>query len=343
MQSNTYTLEEIRQFLTRPVFSFSAVFLVGVLFGLGVHAVLGINQPRERFQEVRNPGKYRFISPLVECENVDTSYSKNIKALEKRISEEIDSLERNDERITDIAYYFRDLNNGPWIAVNPDTNFSPASLVKVPTAITVYKIAEDSPEFLSETLQNPTPDTGKGQNILPEVFLEEGKDYTVAELVEIMLRYSNNRAYELLFEKIAREHSTQVEQVYEDLGIELPIQLREETGAEILSVKEYASFFRILYNATYLNEENSEKLLETLISTTYDQGIVAGLPPGIGTAHKFGERRYQNVLELQLHDCGIVYAEHPYLLCIMTKGTDTAALTEVIQSLSQITHSNFSE
>jgi len=86
-----------------------------------------------------------------------------------------------------------------------------------------------------------------------------------------------------------------------------------------MNVVDYAAFFEILYNATYLNKEMSEKALAILTKSTFNYGLVGGVPIGVEVAHKFGERIFEEYK--QLHDCGIIYKENnPYLLCIMTRG-----------------------
>ena len=107
-----------------------------------------------------------------------------------------------------------------------------------------------------------------------------------------------------------------------------------------MSVKTYAYFFRILYNATYLGHTYSEKALELLNNREFPDGIVAGVPENIPVAHKFGERTVESpegiVTTEELHDCGIVYyPSKPYILCVMTKGTDIASLKEIIKTISK--------
>ena len=62
------------------------------------------------------------------------------------------------------------------------------------------------------------------------------------------------------------------------------------------------------------------------------------LPKNIIVAHKFGESGELGK-EVQLHDCGIVYSpQHPYLICVMTKGKDFKNLENVIRSISKIAY-----
>jgi hypothetical protein len=78
----------------------------------------------------------------------------------------------------------------------------------------------------------------------------------------------------------------------------------------------------------------------------YKDGLIAGVPSNITISHKFGERELTdekgNVVN-QLHDCGIVYyPEHPYLLCIMTRGKNIDNLSRSISAISKIVYQEVS-
>jgi beta-lactamase class A len=94
-------------------------------------------------------------------------------------------------------------------------------------------------------------------------------------------------------------------------------------------------FIRVLYNASYLSREMSEKALDYLLASDYKDGLVAGLPPGTQVAHKFGE--YEREDMNQLHDCGIVYyPRHPYILSVMTRGSDKQMMADTIAEISRL-------
>ena len=105
-----------------------------------------------------------------------------------------------------------------------------------------------------------------------------------------------------------------------------------------MNVKEYSSFFRVLYNSSYINKESSEFALELLAESKFTEGIKSGVPKNIVVSHKFGEQINKNSL-LQLHDCGIVYApKKPYILCVMTRGNNFDELADIIKNISKITY-----
>ncbi len=72
--------------------------------------------------------------------------------------------------------------------------------------------------------------------------------------------------------------------------------------------------------------------------------VVAGVPSTVDVAHKFGERTTlasdtESTETKQLHDCGIVYfPENPYLLCVMTRGTDFKVLEGIISDISRMVY-----
>ena len=127
----------------------------------------------------------------------------------------------------------------------------------------------------------------------------------------------------------------ELDRVYSKLRM-LTSQSKED---DFLSVQTYASFFRVLFNATYLSREASEWALDLLSKSEFRAGLAAGAPPGILVSHKFGEHSDANSGEVQLHDCGIIYyPQNPYLLCIMSKGANLEFLNDVISEVSHMTY-----
>jgi beta-lactamase class A len=51
--------------------------------------------------------------------------------------------------VQNISLCYRDLNNGPWFAVNEDKIFYPSSLLKVPLFMASFTELDRDPSFLS--------------------------------------------------------------------------------------------------------------------------------------------------------------------------------------------------
>jgi len=280
---------------------------------------------------IRKNFSYKYINPILEC-NPDLDQNNNLSSLKNSINQVINQ-EIQKKNINFASIYFRDLNNGPWIGINEKEYFAPASLIKVPVLITYLKKAENHPEILQTKIPLiVTPDGDSIQNIKPSVSLAPNQEYTIEDLLEKMIIYSDNDAYNTLSQNLTND---EILKVYKDLDIDISKAFTNPNG-NIITVKDYASFYRILFNASYLNQEMSEKALAMLSQTKYKDALVSGVPQNIAVAHKFGERKFLDTGETQFHDCGIVYIPNkPYLLCVMTRGGDLQKSSQAIKNISQ--------
>jgi beta-lactamase class A len=147
----------------------------------------------------------------------------------------------------------------------------------------------------------------------------EGAMFTIEELIEKSLMYSDNTAYEALFRLLT---TNEVIEVYDNLEIEVS---SKESNPKV-SPKSYSSIFRSLYLASYLSKEDSNYILEMLTRTIFKDKIPAGVPADIPVAHKIGVFSIEESTEQVFTDCGIVYApQRPYVLCIFVKDSDEEA------------------
>ena len=302
-------------------------FFIGVRYQ-GLHT-----QDDSKLVQQQNDN-YTFTNPLLDCD-VQGDYEKiALHPIQNKIQETQSGLIK-EGLASHISVYFRDLTGGGSVGVKVNEEFTPASLLKVPLMMAYLKLAEKDPAILQkELVYNPDPAQHiLPQNIKPSRTIESGKKYTIDQLLSYMIVDSDNNAQTLLYNNI-QEFS--LDAVYNDLNISIP---GTKSTEDYMSVREYASFFRILYNSTYLNRDMSEKALELLSHVDFDAGIRAGIPAGVPLANKFGERKVENEegrQVTQLHDCGIVYyPKKPYLLCIMTRGDDFTKLITVISRISK--------
>lgn len=325
---------------SKPIFNKTGfiIFILALISGIALGYLttyLIISKSKvQNFSESR-AGGYKFINPLLECDNFHPSYVRDLASLTKELNDYVKKV-TTDGKIKHISVYYRDLNNGPWIGINEQFSYSPTNLLKVPLLIAILKKAESDTGILNTLLPYNSPiDTAFNQNTEPFEQLEVGKSYTIEQLLEHMIIYSENDAKELLVNFIGLDYlaSTTL-----NMGIDLS---SENFADDFLTIKEYSSFFRILYNASYLNRDMSEKALQLLSKVKFNDGIPAKLPKEIIVSHKFEERGYSGTQVKELQDCGIVYLEgKPYLLCIMTKGEGFENLSSVIANISEIVYRN---
>jgi beta-lactamase class A len=276
---------------------------------------------------------YTFVHPLLGARTPEATLVGDYVPLKDDLQRIVDIA--SGTSASRAAVYFRDLDAGLWIGINQNDTYYPASLLKVPTMIALYKESEEDPSVLDETaVYDPS--------VLPNApfdapsALAPGTAYSVKALIGKMITDSDNGA---TFTLLARIDPDFLHQVYVALGVQDP---GDNSVDYQISARTYGLFFRILYNATYLSPAYSEQALKLLSQATFKDGLVAGVPKGTAVAHKFGEHVLASgttATGVELSDCGIVYyPSHPYLLCVMTAAKDEATAASTIASISKTTY-----
>lgn len=268
-------------------------------------------------------------------DQIGLDYSE-LKSFKDKIEDRIQFFE-NTHKDLHVSYYFRDLNNGYWIGINERESFSPASLFKVPLMIALLKKAQSDPKVWEMGVDYKKADLGD----VPEESgfkKEDGKFYSMDDLLTQMIVYSDNAASMLLLQFVGDKA---IMKVIGDLNMHVGKGFDQNTN--FITVKAYAGILRVLYNASYLNKEMSEKALYLLTQSKYNKGIRAGIPAHVKVAHKYGKRDETlaggRIHNLQLHHFGVVFhPKKPFLLGIMTRGADVETKNSVIKELAEITY-----
>lgn len=276
-------------------------------------------------------GRYEFIRPLLICQTREDEETHELRSLEKHVNNVIAKAQK-ENKLLEASVYFRDLNTGDWMGVNELEPYTPASLLKVPIMIAYFKDAESNPDALS-TMYAYDRRGYEDDPLVKKPLLVAGKRYTVLDLVRGMIIQSDNPAMDILQSNV---NPSALEETYSALEIHSPYRFGDERYQ--ISAKKYSLFFRVLYNGTFLNREQSNHALSILSESEFDLGIRAGTPSGVMVAHKHGvygvTRGDSHITEVS--DCGIVYnPSSPYLLCIMTRGTNAYELSGVLRSIAE--------
>ncbi len=280
----------------------------------------------------------RLVQPLLLCDTTPgTDPSQALQTIERALDNAI-LKGKEKQRITTASIYYRDLKTGGQVYLNQDESFFPSSLRKVPLMIALLKAAETTPDIMDKiNVKIAGEDQNDVQEIVPKEAAEIGKTYLVKDLMEKMIRYSdNNAAGGIQFLTGIND----LKEVFENLYVPMVVTptskniSKDPTNVEGMTAHQFSFFLRVLYNATYLNKEFSERALRLMTEVDFQEGLVAGVPKHILVAHKFGllsiKEKNGVVVSRQLHDCGIIYhTASPYILCVMTKSS--AALPEIEQ------------
>lgn len=229
--------------------------------------------------------------------------------------------------VKSVSVYFKDLNDGSWMSINGDNLFYPGSLIKVPIMIYFLKQEQAHKGMLNQELIYEKPKRNFPSQVYKGDSILNGRKYKISELLKYMIVESDNNATNLLAKNMKNDPFCKI---FTDL--EIPPDKINDVDYQI-SARDYSKFFRILYSSSYLPRKYSEYALELLAKSKFNRGISRNLPQGIVIAHKFGEqgRNY----DMDFSETAIVYRKKdPYLLTVMTKGTDAKEQTDVVNKIA---------
>ena len=326
---------KIREINKKWIIAIFLIFAVGFFSGWFFLKYLNFKAVPEN--TIRETG-YELIAPLLACGDSNSADNKRLNEIKYQIEKYISDKKRSNDLI-EASVYIRQPKSGNWVSINENKLYDPASLAKVPIMMTYFKLAEQNSDILNQTLFfDGKINSASLQIIKPTLTLKAGQSYSIEDLIYYMIVNSNNDAELLLYNNIDKKV---IENLYNEVSNYI-----ETNGVDSdhISPKSYSIFFRLLYNASYLNSAFSEKALKLLTKTDFSQGLAAGLPKGVIAAQKFGERDFADkngkIYQSELHDCGIVYypINNPYMICVMTRGYNLNKLVDIIKNISAIAY-----
>jgi beta-lactamase class A len=262
--------------------------------------VLWQNNGKQSLDQLQK--KYPFIAKRVLIDEwVDHSVVlTNFLPLRQQLHKEIDPYEDT------FAFYFEYLPTGTSIGINEDSEFTAASLLKVPVVMAYYhkKEAMGTQTDPMVTIQEKELNKKFGDLYKKGA----GAQINLDDAVHLALQESDNTASLILADQISDDD---FKYVYE--GLDIPLALKGDSP--IVTAIQYTSVIKSLYFGSILNKDDSEKLLEILTKTKLNDMLPTGISKDVPVAHKIG------LIDKQIYqDCGIVYVpQRPYALCMISK------------------------
>ncbi|MCB0484325.1 MAG: serine hydrolase, partial [Flavobacteriales bacterium] len=168
---------------------------------------------------VSNP----LTNPYLATTSARHLYWKPIADFTPQIKTYIDSMVSMHKGIR-ISYYFRDLTNAVTININPDELYSPASIMKLPIMLAVFRREEASPGFLKRSIPYKAEKMGNVYN--PDCApLVDNQLYSIETLLKRMVQESDNVSTFMLLDEVGIH---QVKAVERSMNIELEIDAQAE-------------------------------------------------------------------------------------------------------------------
>jgi beta-lactamase class A len=230
-----------------------------------------------------------------------------------------------------VAVAFYDLETGEEIMINSGESFHAASTMKVPVMMEVFRQAGNGELSLSDRLpiRNDFKSIADGSHYSVSaaddsertLYDKIGETETLRELVRLMITESSNLATNIV---IARVTPQRVMGLMRELGAR---DIRVLRGVEdgkayerglnnTATARDLMIVLRSIAEARTISAKASEEMIKVLLAQKFNEGIPAGVPPGVRVAHKTGSITKIN------HDAGIVYVpgRKPYILAVLTRG-----------------------
>lgn len=171
-----------------------------------------------------------------------------------------------ESRIGTYAFFFEDLESGFSYGYNENVQMTSAGCTKLPIALSTIKYVQDGKASFLDKVKIEEKDKIYGTGILHEF---DNRDYTIFELLVAMLIQSDNTAANKLIDIVGMD---MINEDIASLGLKntrLNRKTSDEramsTGVEnITSAYDLSKIWKILYKAEFLDEKNSQMLIDIL-------------------------------------------------------------------------------
>ncbi len=257
---------------------------------------------------------------------------RNAKSVTEDLDRAIQAL-IDDAGAADVAVAFHDLATGEEVFVHPDVNFHPASTIKVPIMMEVFRQADEKTLALDDRIAvkndfvsivdgshfslQPADDSETG------MYRRIGERLTIRDLVRLMITESSNVATNILIERVTAARATEfmVQLGTRDVHVVRGVEDNKAYARGLNSKATARGLMKILVRLAerkVVSPRASEEMLAILRGQKFNEGIPAGLPAGTPVAHKTGS--FARVY----HDAAIVEPPErkPYVLVVLTRGIE---------------------
>ncbi len=231
----------------------------------------------------------------------------------------------------EISVYGKDLVTDEKWAYEADIPLVAASVIKLPILVEAFRQARDGLLSMDETF------TIRPEQKMPScgalTYLHDGLAVTLRDLCVLMVIVSDNTATNILIQRLGIEN---VNATMRGLGLKKTTLRRLLFDAEAsarglensVTAWEMGQLLEMLYKGKCVSSEADAEMLAIL----KDQRLNGKMPfflHGLEIAHKTGED------DGITHDVGIVYADHPLILCFASNHTDVPAFERFIQDAAR--------
>lgn len=210
-----------------------------------------------------------------------------------------------------------DLKEDWKIAYQQDRAYPSASLVKIPIMAVCFYALAASKINLDQKVRMESSDRVIGSGVLKT--MPPGKEFSVKELIALMITESDNTATNMLIELLGVDY---LNSCFKRFGLKntnlvrkmMDFKSRRKGVENYTTCRDIGLLLLRIYRGQLLSREASLECLELLKKQKMKDRIPAKLPANLVIAHKTGlERRI-------CHDAGIVFTDKGnFIICVLTR------------------------
>jgi beta-lactamase class A len=218
----------------------------------------------------------------------------------------------------DVGVYVKSLKTGKAIAINADTVYPTASMVKVPILIGIMDKIYKGELHYHQTLTYTDSLFYSDGDITGS--LKNNATIELSKLIMLMLTTSDNTA-SLWLQKLAGT-GTRINAILDSAGFENTRVNSRTPGRETnrgqygwgqTTPKEMVLLFEKIYKGQIINDSSSKKMIRLLGRNYWDEEALGEIPPAIFVASKNG------AVNASRSETLLVMAKEPFVFSIITK------------------------
>lgn len=219
----------------------------------------------------------------------------------------------------DVGVYVYDINHDKVVAINADSVFPTASMVKIPILIGImHKINDGALKYHQQLTYTDSLYYSEGDDMLSS--FKSGEKIELSKVMSLMLSFSDNCA-SLWLQGLAGGGKV-INQYLEEMGMQhTRVNSRTEGrkpdwqvyGWGQTSPREMATLMKMVVDNKIINRQISERMLRLMGRQYWDEVAISQIPPNVFVADKNG------AVDASRGEVMYVNGKNPYILCICTK------------------------
>jgi beta-lactamase class A len=222
----------------------------------------------------------------------------------------------------DVGIYVEHLGTGETAAVNADTVFPTASMIKIPILAGVFAKMEAGELEYNGTHAFDTTRIYPGEDVIAS--FRQGEPVSLHKLSFLMVSFSDNTA-SLWLQELAGTGTT-INALMEDLGLRQTRVNSRTPGRETdrsvygwgqTTPREMATLVKRIHEGRVVSPAASHEMLRLMTKTLWDKESISRIPPWVAVASK------QGAVNRSRSEVYLVYAPTgAYVVCFVTKNQE---------------------